>query len=294
MKVMVMVKATKQSESGAMPDERILNEMGKFNEALVKAGILLLGEGLHPSSKGFRVRFSGKNRSVVDGPFAETKELVAGFWLWQVKSIEEAIEWVRRCPNPFEGESEIEIRRVFAPEDFGEAATPEVLEREERLRTEVQRYTLDPPRFENERELLIAGLSASYTFAARANIPQQWERFASQVGEIPGKVGTTSYGVCWNYQPNQGFDYLSGVEISSFSGLPENFSRIRLAPRRYAVFTHRKHVSSIVDTIDAIWNKWLPNSGKQAADAPCFERYGEAFDPQTGMGGFEIWLPIEA
>jgi AraC family transcriptional regulator len=294
MKVMVMVKATQESESGAMPNERILAEMGKFNEELVKAGILLAGEGLYPSSKGVRVRFSGKSRSVVDGPFSETKELVAGFWLWQVKSMEEAIQWVRRCPNPFDGESDIEIRRVFAPEDFGEAATPEILERDQRLRTEVERYTLEDPRFENGREMLIAGYRGHYTFETRVNIPAQWERFAPQIGKIPTQVGSTAYGVCWNYQPDRGFDYLSAVEISDLAGLPDDFSHLRLAAQRYAVFTHRKHVSSIVDTLDAIWKKWLPNSGKQAAQAPWFERYDEAFDPRTGMGGFEIWLPITA
>src|SRR5437899_7756795 len=118
MKVMVIVKATKASEAGQMPSQQLLTEMGKFNEELVKAGIMLAGEGLQPSSKGARVRFSGKNRTVIDGPFSETKELVAGFWLWQCKSREEAIEWVKRCPNPMSGESEIEIRQVFESEDF--------------------------------------------------------------------------------------------------------------------------------------------------------------------------------
>jgi len=136
MRFLVMVKATKDSETGVMPDERLLTEMGKFNEELVKAGILLAAEGLHPSSKGARVKFSGEKRTVVDGPFAETKELVAGFWLWQVKSLEEAIEWVRRCPNPHPGESEIEIRQVFEAEDFGPALTPELRAAEERLRTQ--------------------------------------------------------------------------------------------------------------------------------------------------------------
>ncbi len=293
MKVMVLVKATKESESGAMPSERILGEMGKFNEDLVKAGILLSAEGLHPSSKGVRVRFSGKNRTVVDGPFTETKELVAGFWLWQVKSMDEAIEWVRRCPNPFDGESEIEIRRVFAPEDFGEVLTPEIQERDQRLRTEIVRYTLEPPRFENGKELSIAGFNASYTFETRANIPAQWTRFAPHIGRIPGQVGTTAYGVCSNYKPDGGFDYLSGVEVGNVAGLPNEFSHIRLSPQRYAVFTHRKHVSSIAETLEAIWKKWLPNSGRQAAEAPSFERYGERFDPRTGMGGFEIWLPVK-
>jgi len=140
MRVMVMVKATKNSEAGVMPSEKLLADMGKFNEELVKAGVMLAGEGLHPSSKGKRVRFSGGKKGVVDGPFAETKELVAGFWIWQVKSMEEAVEWVRRCPDPMPGEeSEIEIRPVFEAEDFGEEFTPELREQEERLRTEIER-----------------------------------------------------------------------------------------------------------------------------------------------------------
>lgn len=139
MRVMVLVKATKQSEAGEMPGEELFTEMGRYNEELVKAGIMLAGEGLHPSSKGARVRFSGKTRTVVDGPFSETKELVSGFWLWQVKSMEEAIEWVKRCPNPMPVDSEIEIRRVFDPEDFGPALTPELREQEERLRAETAR-----------------------------------------------------------------------------------------------------------------------------------------------------------
>ena len=135
MRVMVIVKATKNSEAGALPDERLLTDMGKYNEELVKAGIMLAGEGLHPSSKGKRVRFSGAQRTVVDGPFAETKELIAGFWLWQVKSMDEAIEWARRCPDPMPGEqAELEIRPVFEAEDFGAELTPELREQEQRLR----------------------------------------------------------------------------------------------------------------------------------------------------------------
>jgi hypothetical protein len=134
MKVMVLVKATQDSEAGVMPSEQLLTDMGKYNEALVKAGILLAAEGLHPSSKGARVRFSGTHRTVTNGPFTETKELVAGFWIWQVKSMEEAITWVKRCPNPMLGESEIEIRPIFTTDDFGEALTPELREQEERLR----------------------------------------------------------------------------------------------------------------------------------------------------------------
>jgi hypothetical protein len=137
MRFMVIVKASKESEAGVMPNQKLLAEMGKFNEELVKAGVLLAGEGLHPTSKGKRVKFSGAKRTVVDGPFTETKELIAGFWLWQVRSLEEAIEWVKRCPNPHEGESEIEIRQVFEAEDFGAEFTPELREKEERLRIQV-------------------------------------------------------------------------------------------------------------------------------------------------------------
>jgi hypothetical protein len=137
MRFMVMVKATKESEAGMMPDEKMFADMGKFNEELVKAGIMLAGEGLHPSSKGARVRFSGNKRTVIDGPFAETKELVAGYWIWKVKSKEEAIEWVKRCPNPMPTDSEIEIRQIFEAEDFGAEFTPELREQEERLRAEI-------------------------------------------------------------------------------------------------------------------------------------------------------------
>ncbi len=134
MKFMVMVKATKDSEAGVMPDTKLLAAMGKYNEELVKAGIMLAGEGLHPSSKGVRVRFSGSKRTVINGPFKATNELVAGFWLWQVNSREEAIEWLKRCPNPMPGDSEIELRQVFEAEDFGAALTPELRAQEDRLR----------------------------------------------------------------------------------------------------------------------------------------------------------------
>ena len=138
MRFMVMVKATEDSEAGVMPTEQQLAEMGQFNEELVKAGVMLAGEGLHPSSKGARIQFSGDERKVVDGPFTETKELIAGFWLIQVKSREEAIEWMKRCPNPGPGESEIEIRQVFEEDDFGEEFTPELREQERRLRAQTE------------------------------------------------------------------------------------------------------------------------------------------------------------
>lgn len=145
MRVMVMVKATRQSEAGQMPSTELLAAMGRFNEELVQAGVLLAGEGLHPSARGKRVRFSGPQRAVVDGPFTETKELMAGFWLWQVASMEEAVEWVKRCPNPMEGESEIEIRPLFEAADFGAELTPDLQAQEERLRAEVEARSRPTP-----------------------------------------------------------------------------------------------------------------------------------------------------
>jgi predicted transcriptional regulator YdeE len=294
MTVMVMVKASKDSEAGVMPSEQLLTEMGKFNEELVKAGIMLAGEGLHPSSKGARVRFSGKNRTVIDGPFAETKELVAGYWLWQVKSMEDAIAWVKRCPNPMNEDSEIEIRPVFEAADFGEAFTPEMQQQEEQMRADIEAYSLEPPRYENGREMLIAGPNQSYSFESRANIPTQWAKFAPRIGQVPRQVGKTSYGVCWNYKPGVGFDYLTGVQVSDASSLPADFSQVCLPAARYAVFAHRQHVASIGNTLDAIWKKWLPNSGHEPTGAPSFERYTEEFDPKTGTGGIEVWVPIMA
>jgi hypothetical protein len=141
MRVMVIVKATADSEAGVMPTEQEFAAMGKFNEDLVKAGIMLAGDGLHPSSKGARVRFSGKNRLVIDGPFTETKELIAGYWIWEVKSLQEAIEWVKKCPNPMRTDSEIEIRQIYSAEDFGETYTPELQERDDRMREEIARQT---------------------------------------------------------------------------------------------------------------------------------------------------------
>jgi hypothetical protein len=137
MRVMVIVKANKDSEAGIMPKQKLLADMGKFNEELVKAGVLLAADGLQPSSKGKRVRFSAERRTVIDGPFTETKELIAGFWLWQVRSMQEAVEWVKRCPNPHEGEAEIEIRQVFETEDFGSELTPDLKQQQERMRAEI-------------------------------------------------------------------------------------------------------------------------------------------------------------
>jgi hypothetical protein len=137
MRVMVIVKASRESEAGVLPDTEILTKMGKYNEELVKAGIMLAGEGLQPTSKGKRVRFSGDKRTVIDGPFTETKELIAGYWMWQVRSMEEAVEWLKRCPNPHPGETEVEIRPVFEANDLGENFTPELREKEQRLREKI-------------------------------------------------------------------------------------------------------------------------------------------------------------
>ena len=139
MRVMVLVKANEQSEAGEMPSTELLEAMGNYNEELAKAGVMVAGEGLHPSSKGVRVRFSGDERSVVDGPFAETKELLAGFWLWEVRDMDEAIEWAKRCPNPMEGESMLELRPVFEADDFGDELTPELREQEDRLRSQIEK-----------------------------------------------------------------------------------------------------------------------------------------------------------
>lgn len=290
MRVMVIVKATAESEAGVMPSEQLLRDMGNFNEELVHAGIMLAGEGLHPSSNGYRVRFSGKNRIVIDGPFAETKELIAGFWMWKVDSMEEAIDWVKRCPNPHEGECEIEIRRVFEADDFGEEFTPELREQEAALRAKTMGLDV---RFENGREILVGGINQTYTFETRVAIPKQWDRFAPHIGKLPGQTGSYAYGVCWNYQPGRGFDYLTGVAVTSADALPPDFSSVRLQASRYAVFTHDGHVSNLIKTVETIWAKWLPESGLHPLNAPSFERYSEAFDPHTGRGGIEVWIPIQ-
>jgi len=141
MRVMVIIKATEESEAGVMPSEKLLSEMGKFNEELVKAGVMLAGEGLHPTSKAKRVRFSGAKRTVIDGPFPETKELIAGYWIWKVNSIDEAVEWVKRCPNPMNVEEDVDIRPIFEASDFGEELTPELKNLQERLRSKLEEQT---------------------------------------------------------------------------------------------------------------------------------------------------------
>lgn len=291
MKVMVIVKATQRSEAGLMPDEKLLTEMGNYNNELADAGILISAEGLHPSSKGARVKFSGANRTVDQGPFSPPNELVAGFWVWRVNSMEEAIEWVKRCPNPMPTDCEIEIRPVVETEDLGQQMQPELREQEAAIRAEA--VGLSRPRFENGKDLIIAGMKQTYMFVSRSNIPSQWERFAPHIGRIPGQVGKAAYGVCSSYKGQGGFNYMSGVEVTSADDLPSEYSTLTISPQRYAVFAHEAHVSEIPNTIDRIWNKWLPDSGLKAADSPCYERYTEKFDSKTGTGGMEIWVPLQ-
>jgi len=292
MRFMILIKATKDSEVGVMPSEQLLTEMGNFNEELVKAGVMLAGEGLQPTSKGARVKFACGQRTVIDGAFTETREVIAGYWVWQCKSKEEAIEWVKRCPNPYNEDGEVEIRQLFEAEDFGAEFTPELRKQEASIRA--QALGLGEPRFEHAKDMLLGGVSESYTLETRAKIPAQWERFAPSIGKVPGQISPVSYGVCWNVAPGRGFDYLSGVEVTDAKGLPAEYKTVRLPAREYAVFTHRGPVSAIDKTIDKIWNDWAPQAGLKVASAPCFERYGQEFNPQTGMGGMEIWIPLEA
>jgi predicted transcriptional regulator YdeE len=293
MKVMVIVKATKASEAGELPSTELLAAMGKYNEALAQAGILLAGEGLQPSSRGARVRFSGRDRIATDGPFAETKELIAGFWVWKVDSLAEAIDWVKRCPNPMTEDSDIEIRPVFEAEDFGDAFTPELREQEAAVRARA--LGLSAPTFRQGPALLIAGLNESYGKDSRAKIPRQWERFAPHLGRVPGQVGPDAYGVCHAAGPDGRFEYLAGVAVSSPDRLPTGFTTVRVDARRYAVFTHPGHVSSLPATLDTIWTKWAPDCGLSVAhEAQCFERYTPEFDPGTGFGGMEVWVPLGA
>jgi predicted transcriptional regulator YdeE len=290
MKVMVIVKASKESEAGKLPSQQLLTEMMKFNEELAKAGLLLAGEGLRPSSKGVRVAFHGKERTVINGPFAETKELIAGFWIWKVKSMAEAIEWLKRCPNPHNEPGEVEIRPFFSPEDFAPVSTPELQEQEAGVRALAM--GLGAVRFEAAGDLVVAGLNNTYDHDSRKNIPAQWARFAPHIGKVPGQIGKTSYGVCWNYKGNCEFDYLCGVEVAESAKLPSDFVRVAIPARRYVVVTHEGHISTFPETMDKIWAQWIPDSGLKTAKAPCFERYTDKFDPKTGMGAVEIWIPL--
>ena len=295
MKVMVLVKATKSSESGKNFEgetlTQLLEEMGKYNEELIKAGILVTADGLQPSSKGVRVRFSGKNRVVTNGPFTETNELVAGFWIWNVKSLEEAIDWVKKCPNPMLEDSDIEIRPFNTWEDFGDAVTPELRENEAFQRAES--LGLCKPTLSFMPDMVIAGLNEHYTMETRVGIPGHWERFVKRAGELHHNDGIF-FGVSWNSKPDCTFDYLTGAIVTDEAALPSDFTSLKLDARRWAVFHHTGHVSALPKTIDTIWSKWVPECGLKIAYAPCVERYTKEFDGRTGMGGMEIWIGLDS
>ena len=176
---------------------------------------------------------------------------------------------------------------VRAERNVATLSLVEPIKMDERMLT-----TLEPPRFENSKTLLIAGLSERYDGDSSKAIPAQWQRFMPYIGNIPGQIGRTAYGVCCNSDEEGNFDYICGVEVADFSELPPELARLRIAARRYAVFTHRDHISTIRRTVNTIWNKWLPESGYEVADAPDFERYGAEFNPETGTGGVEIWIPL--
>lgn len=297
MKVIVMIKANEKSEAGVLPSEKYMAEMGKYNEELVNAGIMLAGEGLHPSSKGKRIMFSGDFTTVTDGPFAETKEIIAGFWMWRVKSMDEAVEWAKKIPAPpieeqTEGEVGIvEIRQVFEAEDFGEAFTPELMEHEAGLRA--QTIGLNKPRYEDRNAMTIAGIKNRYNMDNRMNISSQWQNFFSLIDSVPGKVNPSTYGVSFNQDSDCSFDYISGVEVSHADHLPEQFDSVTIPASRYAVFTHSAHVSSITDTIDKILNQWMPDCELKIVDTLSFICHKDEFNRLTGMGGVEIWIPIQ-
>jgi predicted transcriptional regulator YdeE len=267
--------------------------MAAYHEELAKAGALLDASGLQPSSKGWRIKYSGGTRTIVDGPFAETKELIAGYTLIKVKTRDEAVDWARRFPNPHLEDGEIEIRQLYELEDFAQVEAIDRFRELDAGRRAVA-LGLQLPRFEDGKALRIAGLNQAYTMENRTQIPLQWQRFVPHIGKIAGQVQGYAYGVCWNDKMGFNFDYLTGVEVPVVGELPEGFTTLDLKPQRYAVFAHQGHISNLVNTIETIWMKWVPDSGLKAARAPCFERYTPEFDPHQGIGGIELWIPVEA
>jgi predicted transcriptional regulator YdeE len=278
--------------AGAEALKDAMTEAAAHARELSDSGRYVSASPLHSSETATCVRVRDGKRAITDGPFAETNEVIAGFWLWKVKSMAEAIEWVKRCPNPMLEDSAIEIRPVFEADDFGEAFTPELREQEAAVRAKA--LGLGTPTFRPGQRLLIAGLNESYTAATRGKIPEQWQRLAPHLGKVPGQVGEDSYGVCWKADSQCNFEYLAGVAVSSPDRLPAGFKAVEIDSLRYAVFGHAGHVSEIPATIAAIWTKWAPDCGLRLAhDAPCFERYTDEFDARTGLGGMEIWIPLE-
>ena len=215
---------------------------------------MLDGGGLHPSLHGVRVRFSGENRSVIEGPYAATCELVAGYWIWCVHSMEQAIDWVKRCPNPMKEDSDIEIRRLFEAEDFGDSFTLELCEQEATIFA--QTVGLNCPRFENARILLIAGLDHRYSSQTASEIPKQSVRFVKRLQSIAGLNSEVSFGVVWNCNDGCDFDYVSGVEVSADMALPTDFVSWTIPTNRYVVFEHTEHVSKLAQTIGTVWQRW--------------------------------------
>jgi len=293
MRFMIIVRANADTEAGVMPGEKLLADMGRFHAELAKSGVLVDASGLKPSAQGWRVKHAGGQATLIDGPFAETKELIAGYTIIKVKSREEAIELSKRFPNPSgEGRNgEIEVRPFFELEDFSESPAIDRFRELEAAQRAVA-LGLHLPRFEDGRALRIAGINEAYTMTSRTQIPLQWLRFVPHIGKIAGQVQGYAYGVCWNDKLGFNFDYLTGVEVPDAGVMPEGFTALELKPQRYAVFEHRGHISNLANTIETIWMKWLSESGLKAARAPCFERYTPEFDPQKGIGGIELWIPI--
>lgn len=291
MRVMVIVKATQSSEAGLMPSPELLTAMGQFNDELIKAGIMMDGGGLKPTTHGARVLFQGSTRTVTEGPFSNTSDQIAGYWIWKVQSMQEAIEWVKRCPNPMPEESMIEIRPYFEMEDFGDSMSDELKESEASF--EATKVGLEAPRFCIRPGSTMAGLSVQYTMENRVEIPKQWGQFVSQALASVPHLCEVFYGVCYNGKADGSFDYFTGLELPENGSVPEGMHSLELVERRYAVFPHVQHVSQLAQTFDLIWNHWVPICGLKVAKAPCFERYAEEFNPETGMGGMEVWIPLE-
>ena len=249
---------------------RDLNERGQY----------LGASPLEPVALATSVRVRDGKRLVTDGPFAETREQLGGFFLIEAKDLDEAIDIASRIPGARKGT--VEVRPVLALAGLPEPAAGAA-----------QSSAIAPARIEQGRDLLIAGLQSSYTNESRVSIPLQWQRFGAFLGRVPGQVGQASYGVCWSGDGQCDVEYLTGVEVKEAVGLPSEFQQVRLPARRYAIFEHREHISTIGATLDAIWSQWRPSSGDQCdAKSPWFERYDERFNPQTGAGVTEIWIPL--
>ncbi len=290
MKVMVIVKASKSSEAGELPSTEMLAAMGEFNQKLVEAGVMVDGAGLRPSREGARVRFSGTERLVTDGPFAETKELIAGYWIWNVQSIEEAIEWVKQCPNPMPEESDIEIRRFYEVEDFGPAFTAELREKEA-----VQRAVLlglQAPNFCDVEEMIVVGMNQSYDMVSRSAIPQQWDRFNDRTKPLGISPSADYFGVSWKCDSQGNFEYLVGTKASEIREVPADFTSLTIPAGRYVVFEYVEHISKFPSFPQKVFKQWAPESGITIGPGPWLERYTPKFDPAVGVGGIELWIPI--